>query len=150
MLLKIFRIFFSIVGIIFFLGIGYVNPTIAEAGEKNTVVVKITGIKPEKGQVQIAVYDSAERWLEEPVYSAILNVKGQEVEWRIDDIPYGNYAIAVFHDENTNGKADRNLLGIPTEAYGFSNNVKVIFSPPKWDEVKFTITDSAKEIEIKL
>ena len=37
-------------------------------------------------------------------------------------VPPGAYAVAAFHDENGNGKLDRNLLGLPTEPYAFSND----------------------------
>jgi uncharacterized protein (DUF2141 family) len=41
----------------------------------------------------------------------------------------GQYAIILFHDENGNGKLDRNALGVPTEPYGFSNNVRGFLGP---------------------
>src|SRR5262245_49789263 len=47
---------------------------------------------------------------------------------RINDVPYGDYGVAVFHDENSNGKMDKYVLGIPLEPYGFSNNVRVTFT----------------------
>ena len=34
----------------------------------------------------------------------------------------GIYAISLFIDSNDNKKLDKNLIGIPTEQYGFSNN----------------------------
>ena len=40
-----------------------------------------------------------------------------------ENVKPGNYAIAVFHDLNGNGKLDRNLIGLPSEPYGFSNDV---------------------------
>jgi uncharacterized protein (DUF2141 family) len=36
----------------------------------------------------------------------------------------GRYAVRAFADENGNGKLDTNLLGMPTERYGFSNDAK--------------------------
>jgi uncharacterized protein (DUF2141 family) len=40
-------------------------------------------------------------------------VDSQTVTWRINDVSYGDYGVAVFHDENSNGKMDKNVLGIP-------------------------------------
>jgi len=36
----------------------------------------------------------------------------------------GRYALRAFADENGNGKLDTNLMGMPTERYGFSNDAK--------------------------
>ena len=41
----------------------------------------------------------------------------------------GRYAAIALHDENGNGKLDKNFLGIPTEPYGFSNNVQGFLRP---------------------
>jgi uncharacterized protein (DUF2141 family) len=47
------------------------------------------------------------------------------------------YAVSVFHDENSNGKLDRNLLGIPREGVGASNNAVGHFGPLKFDDAAF-------------
>ena len=45
---------------------------------------------------------------------------------------------------------NRNLLGIPREPYGFSNNARGSFEPAKWEDAKFVVTTAATEIEIKV
>jgi len=112
--------------------------------------VKVTGFESEEGRVRIAVFDSAESWLKEPVYGAVLDIDGQEVNWEIEGMLQGHYAIAVFHDENQNGENDLNFLGIPKEAYGFSNNVRGKFGPPKWKKAKLEISSSDQTIEIEV
>jgi uncharacterized protein (DUF2141 family) len=49
----------------------------------------------------------------------------------------GKYALVAFHDENSNGKFDRNWLGLPKEGYAFSNNVRPVFSPPSFKAAAF-------------
>ena len=56
------------------------------------------------------------------------------------EIPKGEYAVAVFHDKNSNEKMDVNFLGIPKEAYGCSNNAKGFMGPPKYEDAKFLLT----------
>lgn len=74
----------------------------------------------------------------------------QSVIWKLSDIPYGDYGIAALHDENKNGKMDKNLLGMPLEPYGFSNNQRVNFGPPKWEKAKFAVKNSTTEISIEV
>ena len=42
----------------------------------------------------------------------------------------GDYAVAIYHDENGNGQLDKRLFGIPKEPYGFSNNYRPRLSAP--------------------
>jgi uncharacterized protein (DUF2141 family) len=144
------RIIYSLAYIILFsVGVSFATSSLAQSGGKATLILKVTGLRSEKGQVKIAVFNSSEKWLsEQPIYSSTINVDSQTVTWRINDVPYGDYGVAVFHDENSNGKMDKNVLGIPLEPYGFSNNVRVTFGPPKWEEAKFTIKGSTAEVSI--
>jgi uncharacterized protein (DUF2141 family) len=65
--------------------------------------------------------------------------KTGDVELLFGDLAAGEYAVMLFHDENGNQKMDSNLLGIPTEGYGFSNEAKGRFGPPKFSEMKVII-----------
>jgi len=132
-------------------GLGVSPPAYAQSGGQATVIVKITELRSGKGQVKIAVFNSSEAWLgDHPVYNSTIDVKSQAVIWRFNDVPYGDYGIAVFHDENKNGKMDKNFLGIPQEAYGFSNNMRVTFGPPKWDKSKFAVRGPTIEVSIEV
>ena len=145
------RIIFSLAYIISSsVGAGFSLPTLAQLGGQATIYLRVTGLRSEKGQVKIAVFNSPEKWLDEPLYSATINVDGQEVVWKINDVPYGDYGVAVFHDENRNGKMDKNVLGIPMEPYGFSNNVRVTFGPPKWEKAKFVVKSSSMDVSIEV
>jgi uncharacterized protein (DUF2141 family) len=66
------------------------------------------------------------------------------------NLPYGWYGISLYHDENRNGKMDKNMMGIPKEAYGFSNNAKGFFGKPDYKDVKFELNTLEKQIFIKL
>jgi len=129
----------------------FVPAILAQSAGQATVIVKVTGLRSEKGQVRIAVFNSSEKWLgEQPVYSSTINVDSQSVTWKIYDVPYGDYGIAVFHDENKNGKMDKNFVGIPLEPYGFSNNVRVTLGPPTWGKSKFVVKGSTTEVSIEV
>ena len=131
--------------------VSFSAPTRAQSGGPGIMILKITGFHSEKGQVRIAVFNSSETWLgEQPVYSSTIKVDSQSVVWNITDVPYGDYGVAAFHDENSNGKMDKNLLGIPKERYGFSNNVRATFGPPKWEKGKFAVRNPTTEISIEV
>lgn len=102
----------------------------------------IEGIPEVKGEIRIAMFDSEQKYPEDPVHAIVLPVERKEVEWVVNDLPYGEYAIAVYHDKNKNGELDSNLLGIPKEDYGFSNNARGRFGPASWKDAKFIVRET--------
>lgn len=56
----------------------------------------------------------------------------------LKDLPAGGYAFVVLHDANSNGKLDRNLLGVPTEDYAFSNDALGKMGPPSFEQARFS------------
>jgi len=77
-------------------------------------------------------------------------IKGRRVTWVIDKLPFGDYAIACYHDENDNKHYDLNSLGIPREDYGFSNDVRGRFAPPSFEEARFTFKHNGQVIRIEV
>ena len=68
----------------------------------------------------------------------------------IDDLEESNYAIAIFHDKNSNDKFDT-FFSIPKEKFGFSNNARVFLGPPKFEDASiFVGQNSIVEIMIEL
>jgi len=77
-------------------------------------------------------------------------VTGQTLVYTFKDVPIGTYAIAIIHDTNSNGKLDKNFLGIPKEGYAFSNNVfGVLGLPPSFKDASFKLTGN-ETIKIKM
>lgn len=65
-------------------------------------------------------------------------------------LPKGRYAIAAFYDADGNGKLSKNLVGVPSEPYGFSNNVRGLFSAPSFPEAAFDLHGSPSEMRLDL
>jgi uncharacterized protein (DUF2141 family) len=62
----------------------------------------------------------------------------------------GSYGLALYHDANSNGKIDRNGLGIPKEGFGFSNNPRILFSAPKLKSVRLTVGAAGTQTRIRM
>lgn len=62
----------------------------------------------------------------------------------------GRYAIALLHDENNNGKADRALMMMPTEGFGFSRDAKVRMGPPKFEDAAFEVAGNSMTQTIRM
>jgi uncharacterized protein (DUF2141 family) len=71
---------------------------------------------------------------------------------RIDlgPLPPGRYAVSLYLDENGNRKLDKNLLGLPREAVGVSNNPRNQFGPPRFNQSAFVHGPTSESIPITL
>jgi len=107
----------------------------------STITLMIEGVDDPVGEIRIAIFDSENRYLENPSLADVVPASETKIEWQIENLAYGQYAIAVYHDKNKNGKLDTNMLGIPLEEYGFSNNARGRFGPASWSQAKFTVNE---------
>ncbi len=120
--------------------------------ERGTLNIKIFEFENNKGNCWFALDNSKEVYeSKDSVFvGKILPIMNRGVNLKFDSLEYGYYAIKVFHDENNNGKLDLNFIGIPTEDYGYSNNVSEWFGPPKWEKTRFLFNQSEMSIEISV
>lgn len=108
---------------------------------KSNLIVEVKSIPNSKGNIFIGLFRPKDEF---PVFGKqyigkIIPVSGRKLSYSFNELAEGKYAVAVFHDENKNGKLDKNYLGIPVEAYGFSNNARRTFSAPSFEEAEINV-----------
>ncbi len=121
--------------------------------QSGDMVVKINGIPSDQGQLRAALFDSPEGFpdkVENSHQQSSVVVTGDSSTIVFSDIPYGEYVIAVFHDENNNGTLDTNARGIPLEALGVSGKAQMKLGPPKYENAAFEFAENQSEVEIYL
>jgi uncharacterized protein (DUF2141 family) len=103
--------------------------------------VKILNIRGSTGTIDCALFESSVGFPTEVLRSAtnvmVIKIRKSQARCDFEDIPPGTYAIAVIHDENMNGKLETNLLGIPIEGYGFSNDATGLIGVPSFSAASF-------------
>ena len=57
----------------------------------------------------------------------------------IHDLPQGEYALAIFHDENGDGICNLGLFGIPKEGFGFSKNFRPRLRAPDFKDCELEV-----------
>lgn len=116
--------------------------------------VKILDIRNSTGSVACALFESPAGFPIEFLRSAtnvmVIKVRKSQARCDFEDIPPGTYALAVIHDENMNGELDTNVLGIPKEGYGFSNDARALFGAPSFSEASFTYDGQTLDLTISL
>jgi len=114
-----------------------------------TVDVRVDKVANAKGEV-IVVLCNEDQFLKKCERSEHVNAKKGVVPVRFMDVPAGTYAAIVYHDENSNGKMDRNPLGIPTEGWAFSRGAKGRRGPPTFKDSAVVISAARAQIPVKL
>ena len=118
--------------------LGFVN--VNAQTNKHTIIIKFSGMKSDKGDVYVALYNNEKSFLRKEILGKIATIKNQKATVIFEDIAPGDYAVSSFHDENNNKKMDTNFIGIPKEPIGISNNAKGFMGPPKYKDAKFTVS----------
>ncbi len=115
--------------------------------------VTATEVPSDKGSLQFVLYSTEQTYLSEAQEFLEEHVPVQMgiSKFTITNIPPGEYALIIFHDENGNGVHDKNFLGIPIEKFGISGITKKLWSKPSWAEIKFPVADNqANDVTILL
>jgi uncharacterized protein (DUF2141 family) len=119
---------------------------------RSTLSADVRALRSEKGRVGCALYAS-ERGFPKDRDAAVETrwcdiTSDKTASCQFDDVVAGTYAIACFHDENNNGKLDANLLGIPTEGVGVSNDAKGFMGPPKFKDAAFSYSATPSYVPV--
>jgi uncharacterized protein (DUF2141 family) len=118
-----------------------------------TLDVSIGGLRSLKGNVLICL-TAAPRYFpncdKDPSAHKLTVTAANANHISFADVAPGNYALALVHDENGNGKLDTRLI-IPREGFGFSRNPAIAFGPPSFGSAQFAVgtADSAQSIRMK-
>jgi uncharacterized protein (DUF2141 family) len=113
---------------------------------QNEISIDVHKVPYSKGKISVAVYNSEEGFLKfDKVFkSDSIAAKKGVTKLSIKEVPEGEYALAIFYDENGNDKLDTNWLGIPKEKVAFSNAKMKTFGPPKFKECAFKLSTDTK------
>jgi uncharacterized protein (DUF2141 family) len=141
-------------GILSLLGLAAVILTVPPASaEQSSITVNLSGIRSQKGNIIVCLWGKENR--EFPFCSSAAAYKSTSIKANsssvvatFQNIPSGEYAISAFHDENGNGKLDRNWMGMPKEGMAAPNIDKEKNQDPNrparpsFDKMKFKLSGS--------
>jgi uncharacterized protein (DUF2141 family) len=135
----------KLLAILFTLALTVTTPAFAQdpTNQPNVLRVQLDGFRNDKGKAHCSIFNDTDpaafpkrddKWFKD---SWAPSIKNAYVEVDFTALPPGKYALVCYHDENSNGKFDETILGMPKEGYCFSNNVKPTLSAPNFNECAF-------------
>lgn len=131
------------------------SPLLEAQSTTATLSVHVIAARNAKGKIRAALFRGAEGFPNDAsraiqTQAADIDRQTSSAQIVFTGLPAGVYAVSVFHDENMNQKLDKNLVGVPKEGYGASNNPKKKMGPPSFAETKFQLSATEQALEIKL
>jgi uncharacterized protein (DUF2141 family) len=130
-------------------------PTGHSSAQANCVKVSINGFRVTTGKLYVSIYKNQDSFLKigkETATNVVrVNKNDTAIATCFSGLAPGWYAVALYHDEDDNGKMNSGIFGIPLEPYGLSNNFRPRMSYPRFDQCSFYVPDtSEKDIAIAL
>jgi uncharacterized protein (DUF2141 family) len=136
------------------LGAGAMLLSLASPAVAGDVVITITDLRSGEGVVRACMTTREEifpKCRKDPASHRTVVKAGDSVTIRFTGVEPGAYAVALLHDENNDGKANRAFLGMmPKEGYGFSRDAKVRMGPPKFSDAVFEHTGEDQQLTIAM
>jgi uncharacterized protein (DUF2141 family) len=110
------------------------------------IELKVNGLTNNRGLVQVAIWSGANGFPDDYRRAKFLRTVSLDNLDSIifQDVDTGEYAIAVYHDENEDTVLNTSRFGIPKEGFGFSRNPRIRFGPPKFEKAKFSVQENQK------
>lgn len=115
--------------------------------------IEIIKVQNTKGKVLLSLFNTAKGFPTQNKYAyktAELEIKDGKAFVEFTDLPYGDYAVAILHDENDNKKMDYNFLGMPKEGYCFSNNYRPTIKNPSFRQAGFFLERPLKSLQLEM
>lgn len=124
----------------------------AEALPKRDLVIHVTGFKSNAGNAIASVFKEGDDVFAKPRWRVVAQIQNQQATLVFPGMLTGKYAAIVFHDENGNNDLDHNLLRMPAEPLGYSNNweMGVFTGMPNTQKLGFDFTTSSSVVEIRV
>ncbi len=116
-------------------------PTAPALGGPTSILIEIEGLRSSHGQVMACLTADPKTFPDcqkdpHALHLTAPAINGENVQFK--SVQPGRYAVALFHDENGNGRMDKMLM-VPREGYGFSRDAPIQFGPPKFGAASFQV-----------
>jgi uncharacterized protein (DUF2141 family) len=128
------------------------KPIVATVKKQKPLTITITNLKSETAPIIFSVYEDEDTYLDPKAQLKTYRFvpKKKTLKITLTDLKFGTYAIAFYQDLNNSKAIDKNGLGIPTEPYAFSNDIRPKLSAPSFDDCKFEYNTKKNSITVAM
>jgi uncharacterized protein (DUF2141 family) len=133
------------------LGLGLVMASTQSIAMSGVLRINVENVKNDEGVVRVLLYDSEDTFLKTHALEASAPAVEGATQIVFMGLEAGKYAAVAFHDDDSNGKIDRNFLGIPVDGFGFSGEAGGKLKRPDHEEAAIDVTqDQINDESVRL
>ena len=133
------------------LGAATVMSFITVPSNAANLTVTVEQVRNSKGEIRFSIFNVPSQFPQgNELDSKDVPAQLGFVTVQFYNLVLGAYAIAIHHDENSDGEMNTNFIGLPKEGYGFSNNAKVNFAAPAFEAAAFNLDVGDKSIRLRV
>jgi uncharacterized protein (DUF2141 family) len=116
------------------------------------LAITVKSVHSSKGEVAITIYPGdSSQFLAPHAKLSRVRLPASPVVHACMNVPHaGDYAVAIYHDENGDHHFNRTFLGLPAEGYGFSNDAPAVAGLPTYSATKFTAHEGVNPLIITM
>jgi uncharacterized protein (DUF2141 family) len=111
----------------------------ADQAPRSAIVLNVA-VDSGKGRVLCGLYER-NGWLKRPLKGSVAAIRGGVASCRFGELKPGTYAAGAFQDENSNGRLDRNFMGMPKEPWCVSRGPRGTVGPPSFGAASFSLPE---------
>jgi len=117
---------------------------------QSSLEVTVLNVKDTTGTIRVGVFKDEATFMKDALIGKVVKAEKGEVKVVFDGVPDGTYAVSIIHDENKNGEIDSNMIGIPREGFGFSNDAMGMFGPPSFEKSAFSLKKEMRKMKVTM
>ena len=121
---------------------------LAATAQAADVTITVENVPNGRGELHVDVCDEVTFLTDHCPFDAAVPARSGRVSVTVRNVPPGRYAAVAYHDANANHDLDQNGLGMPLEAFGFSNDAPMLLGPPLFKDAAFDVAD--KDVAVKI
>lgn len=118
------------------------------------LTVLIDNVADDTGQVLVGLFDKAESFPKALLRGERVSASARDASGRVkvvfSGLAPGRYALSAFHDRDANGQLNSNMMGLPTEPYGFSRDARGNFGPPAFSDAALDVPEAGLTFTLRV
>lgn len=125
----------------------------AQAGMPSNLTVMVDGLKNKNGQVCASLFARSNGFLgqkDRAIAAQCIRSNNLASGFKFNNLKPGSYAVALFHDANSDGKLNRGLFGIPSEGMSRCRNPRGLMGVPRFQDAVIMMAGSNNTIQVEL
>jgi uncharacterized protein (DUF2141 family) len=125
----------------------------AQAQLRGNLTVEISGLSSLDGNVCLTVFNDSRGFPSDErraLNAECVAISAEPLRVTFENLAYGSYAIAAYHDSNMDTQLNQGLLGIPTEGFAFSNDAPVRTGPASFQDAVFVLSQRDTTIQMQM